>query len=798
MDKLGPIEIEFVLDKKADADAKNLKNSLNAIGTAGQKAADLYSGAVKKQIGLISDLEKSLQKLKEAQKNAHSIEDIEKYNKKIQEAEQDLKGYNEAGIKTAETSDSISASVGKMALQFGGAATILNVLKKAFQETIGGMNLFNNVGAATKQVLYDIVSGGGVNIEKAFSAIAIQQQLNDLRLKGYVESIKATKAEAEFQQLYSDSLDANLSNADKITKINEALAAHDKAIDLQKAQAWKQLNLVVEARKNQPMNEKKIKEETDLINELNRLDAERVESTKRLVRQRSVLIKEGIDDELKWRKDLHDKLQKAADENITYNEDEAKKLRDLNNEIAVNKVNGLDKELLKIKQQYKIDLETYKDNEAIKNALAIKYLQDRYEAEKKYLDKLKEDNLKFAEEIQKVSPAYGTSIIDRAITNIQAKPTGINALRPGIKRATKSSSNSGEVNGDLKEESKLRKEIVDAAAGLVNQIGQQIGLDEKSMALLNAGLDAFTQLAAGNIPGAAAAMLAGIIEQIPTAASRFEAQIEHINQLLKEQQRLIDQSERKGGQEAARKSELDTLNQKAAAEKAEYERLQSIAKAHWDILGWRQKKADEAYQTWQDTTNQIEDANQALADFYTGALAPNSIADTIAQGFKDGKKSAADFAATFNDLMSTAIDSALEEMSKPDIANWQAAFAADMASGGELTDAERANLNAWWDRIIADGKKRRDAAYGVSGVPPTNETAAASLPGAIKGVSEETASVVAGQMNAIRIGQASMNNAMQSSLKQLSEINSNTSHLISIDKKLDALKSDPLRSQGIV
>lgn len=78
-----------------------------------------------------------------------------------------------------------------------------------------------------------------------------------------------------------------------------------------------------------------------------------------------------------------------------------------------------------------------------------------------------------------------------------------------------------------------------------------------------------------------------------------------------------------------------------------------------------------------------------------------------------------------------------------------------------------------------------------------------SLTGAVKGVSEETASIVAGQLNAMRINQWEANNMLRQQLSALNEIAHNTSynrHLAKLDGILTALKGrqhDPLRSQGL-
>lgn len=78
-----------------------------------------------------------------------------------------------------------------------------------------------------------------------------------------------------------------------------------------------------------------------------------------------------------------------------------------------------------------------------------------------------------------------------------------------------------------------------------------------------------------------------------------------------------------------------------------------------------------------------------------------------------------------------------------------------------------------------------------------------SLTGAVKGVTEETASIVAGQLNAMRINQGEANNMLRQQLSVLGQIAQNTSynrHLAKLDGILTALKGrqhDPLRSQGL-
>lgn len=78
-----------------------------------------------------------------------------------------------------------------------------------------------------------------------------------------------------------------------------------------------------------------------------------------------------------------------------------------------------------------------------------------------------------------------------------------------------------------------------------------------------------------------------------------------------------------------------------------------------------------------------------------------------------------------------------------------------------------------------------------------------TLTGGVQSVSEETASIVAGQMNAIRINQVEATTILRQQLSALSDIRMNTSynrHLVEIRDSLNILierNGDSNRSQGI-
>ena len=84
------------------------------------------------------------------------------------------------------------------------------------------------------------------------------------------------------------------------------------------------------------------------------------------------------------------------------------------------------------------------------------------------------------------------------------------------------------------------------------------------------------------------------------------------------------------------------------------------------------------------------------------------------------------------------------------------------------------------------------------------EAGKSALSGAIQSVSEETASIISGQLNAIRINQIESVSILRNQLLELNKISTNTSHNINLIKLigiLEVLKTmsggGSLRSQGL-
>lgn len=270
------------------------------------------------------------------------------------------------------------------------------------------------------------------------------------------------------------------------------------------------------------------------------------------------------------------------------------------------------------------------------------------------------------------------------------------------------------------------KQIFEEALRFTAELGKQLGLSEDQQQALGSALDMFSSLASGDYLTAASSLLTNLISLIPNEAAKFQQQIDLINKALEKQNLLIQQSERVGGQEEARQTALDLLQKQKAATEAQIAKDVKTMNSWINLFGSKERAQADYFKQLEnlDKINaDILTAEQGFTDFMVGGLDPTSIADAISQGFQDGKTSAADFADTFTNFMTTAINASLEEMSKPKVAEWYTKFAEDMSSGGGLSEAEKADLKAKWDKIIAEGQANRQAAYDAAGISPTIGTA---------------------------------------------------------------------------
>jgi hypothetical protein len=218
-------------------------------------------------------------------------------------------------------------------------------------------------------------------------------------------------------------------------------------------------------------------------------------------------------------------------------------------------------------------------------------------------------------------------------------------------------------------------------------------------------------------------------------------------------------------------------------------------------------KIKEYQQAIKDAGYEIDDILEEIAQDILQTNAKDfadQLGDAIVEAFSKGEDAAKAWGDVVNNVMKEAIinqlkKNFLEKQLDAALQNLESYMGAWDSNGNfifdELTDAEKAAFQAQIDKIAANF----NAALGAYSDLFKTETDT-SLTGAVKGITTEQASVIGGQLNAVRINQVDGIEVMRQQLFALSEIAANTRYnrfLESIDRRLSDMGTDTLRSQGM-
>lgn len=180
-----------------------------------------------------------------------------------------------------------------------------------------------------------------------------------------------------------------------------------------------------------------------------------------------------------------------------------------------------------------------------------------------------------------------------------------------------------------------------------------------------------------------------------------------------------------------------------------------------------------------------ENARQAQ-EIFTGTTTDN-IVDAIADGFAAGKRSISDFADNFEQLMRQAIINSLKyQYLEAPLQEFYEQFAEASQSDGQLTQSEIAQLRALYDSIITNAQAQFDQLQQISGLNVTTTGASGnSLTGAIKGITEQQAELLAGQFGGLRLTALEQLSVGRRQLDALNMIQVNTSiHIVRLNSLL--------------
>ena len=408
--------------------------------------------------------------------------------------------------------------------------------------------------------------------------------------------------------------------------------------------------------------------------------------------------------------------------------------------------------------------------------------------------------------------------------------TALGAAWKRLKEATKDGKGLGS-----DEAKKATNDVATAVSGSIDLINgtfnavtnglQKMGvsMDEETQAILgdiSGIMDGASQVAQGIATGNPLSVIQGSIGLLSSAFDLFNSRDRKAEKQIKKHQKAIKQLEN-----AYKQLEWQIgkalggevyKNQQAAIRNMKEQ--QEHLKASWEAEE-RKKKTDhdrvnDFKEQYAELGRQIEDMIDEISNDLLQTTAKdfaNDLGDALVEAFNKGEDAAKAMETTVNSVLKNLVvnqlkkkflenqlQGALDNLEK-DMGYWNGDdFVFDGLTQAEIdrfksaVGAASSNFN--------QALKQYEEIFKDMGLDDTDE----SLTGAAKGISEESANILAGQMNAIRINQLDTNEVLRQSLQALNTIAINTAYnkyLSRIERIITIMESNQggnaLRSQGL-
>lgn len=223
-------------------------------------------------------------------------------------------------------------------------------------------------------------------------------------------------------------------------------------------------------------------------------------------------------------------------------------------------------------------------------------------------------------------------------------------------------------------------------------------------------------------------------------------------------------------------------------------------------------KVKEYREQYAELGRQIEDTIAEIAQSITQTTAKdlaNQLADALVEAYGKGEDAATAFEEVSRQVMQNAVKNALklQFLEKPlqnAIKQLQRDMGFDDEGNGSFDGLTQSEQNRFKNAVAAIGANFSEAMKMYEGLFKDLEESTdptTSLSGAIKGASQESIDLLAGQTNAVRVNQVESIEILRQQLIYLeliaSRIGTSNKHLESIDSKIGK-DYDPLRSQGLI
>lgn len=361
---------------------------------------------------------------------------------------------------------------------------------------------------------------------------------------------------------------------------------------------------------------------------------------------------------------------------------------------------------------------------------------------------------------------------------------------------------------------------LDAVTNGLEKMG--VTMDEETQAIVNdigGIIEGAGQLASGIATGNPLSIIQGSIGLLTSAFDLFNSKDRKAEKQIKKHQEAISKLEKAYtqlswaidkalGGDVYKHQQAAIRNMKEQQEhlRASWEAEISKKKTDWD-------RVDDFKEQYAELERQIADMYDEISNDLLQTTA-SDFATQLADGLTTAFKAGEDSAKAFEDTVNTVLQNIVVNQLKKKFLEQQLQGALDQLEGSMgywngddfvfdgLTDAEIAAFKAKV-QAAANNYEQALGIYSDLFKDLNIDDSEDSLTGAVKGVSEETASLVAGQMNAIRINQLETTSILRQQLQTLNTIAQNTAYnryLARIERIITILENnsgDSLRSQGL-
>lgn len=368
----------------------------------------------------------------------------------------------------------------------------------------------------------------------------------------------------------------------------------------------------------------------------------------------------------------------------------------------------------------------------------------------------------------------------------------------------------------------LVKGSFDAVTGAIEKMGGS--MDDETQAILGdvGGIvDGIGQMAQGYATMNPAQMIQGAVGMLTSVFDLFNSRDRKAERAIKKHAAAVEELERayKALEHAVDKALGESVydNQKALINNMREQRAH--LRAMWEAEESKKKtdsgKVNQYKEQYEELGRQIEDTIAEITESVTQTSAKDlatQLSDAIAEAYSDGfnsDKVKSAIEKVTNQVLGNAVKNALKkQFLEQQLQNAVKQLQRDMGfndeGGGSFDGLTPEEQQRFKDRVnsIAQGYAEALKLYedlfkdlDDNGDPTT------SLSGAIKGASQESIDLLAGQTNAVRVNQVQEIEILRQQLIHLANIDGKLSvsnrYLEQIEKNTSGSASDPLRAQGI-